>query len=324
MKPKLPTAPCVSSENKLSQILEGLPLGVVVYGKDRKSSYANKRTAEILNNPIHGIEVDSRAGRTLDDAVDYFSLQKAGSTQAYPMENNPIHRALQGEPASVDDIEANLGDRRIPLEIWASPVKDDMGNVESALVALQDITGRKQAEAELAEYRQHLEVLVEKRTAELSAVNEQLELRLEWLSAVNLVNQTMARSADFTDIYEKILEIVNHLFVAQDSFISEWEAGRTQLKILAHSCRSNLHPDLVGSLTTLPENILSDSNLKNEKLTHISRDQLRFLSGPLTMHIEITKIQGIVLVPLILREQFFGFLGLEMLDEERIITKRRI
>ena len=130
-----------SSENKLSQILEGLPLGVVVYGKDRRPSYANKRTAEILNNPTHDIEVDARVGRTLEDAVDYFSLQKAGSMQAYPMENNPIHRALQGEPASVDDIEANLGDRRVPLEIWASPVKDDMGNVESALVVLQDITG---------------------------------------------------------------------------------------------------------------------------------------------------------------------------------------
>ena len=309
-----------SSENKLSQILEGLPLGVVVYGKDRRPSYANRRTAEILSNPTHGIEVDTRAGRTLEDAVDYFSLQKAGSMQAYPIEDNPIHRALQGEPASVDDIEANLGDRRVPLEIWASPVKDDLGNVESALVVLQDITGRKLVEAELAEYRQHLEALVEQRTEELSSVNEQLEVRLEWFSALNLINQAMARSADFSQIYEKILEIVNHLFVAQGSFISEWEAGRRQLKILAHSCRSNLHPDLVGTSTTLPDGILSDSNLEKGKLIHISRDQLGFLSGPMTMHIEITKIQGLMLVPLILREQFFGFLGLETIEDEKVIT----
>jgi len=34
-----------------------------------------------------------------------------------------------------------------------------VGLVESAVVAFQDITRRKQAEAELAEYRKHLEAL---------------------------------------------------------------------------------------------------------------------------------------------------------------------
>ncbi len=53
---------------------------------------------------------------------------------------------------------------------------------------------------------------MEKRTAELNSVNEQLRLRLEWLSAIDLVNQIMARSTDFTQIYEKIIEIINHLF----------------------------------------------------------------------------------------------------------------
>ena len=38
------------------------------------------------------------------------------------------------------------------------------------------------------------------------------------------------------------------------------------------------------------------------------------------MHIQDSKIQGIVLVPLQLREQVFGFLGLEMQEEGRIIT----
>ncbi|MFN2139044.1 MAG: 7TM-DISM domain-containing protein [Candidatus Promineifilaceae bacterium] len=135
-----------SAENRLSQILEGLPLGVVVYGKDFKPTFVNQRAIEILGNPDQGIEPDLNAGRTLDQAMAYYSFQLAGSEQVYPVEKLPVYRALQGEPAMVDDIEADLVDRRVPLEIWANPVADAAGDIESAVVAFQDITIRRQAE----------------------------------------------------------------------------------------------------------------------------------------------------------------------------------
>jgi signal transduction histidine kinase len=308
------------SEHKLSEILEGLPLGVVMYGKDRKPSYANRRTFDILSSPAQGIQVDLSAGRTLEKAIEYFHLQEAGSGQAYPLEKFPIESALHGEPASADDIEADRGDRHIPLEMWASPVRNDAGQVESAVVAFQDITGRKQIEAELDEYRQHLESLVENRTAELTVVNEQLQLRIDWLSAINQVNQTMASSADFQQVYQKIIEIINHLFSTQDAFIAEFDAGAQQLKILAHSCRSDVHPELIGSVTSLPEPILPAPNLAGEILRVYSKAQLSALSGPVGMHVRTTPIESIGLVPLRMRDRAIGFLGLEMHDKERTLT----
>ncbi len=148
------------------------------------------------------------------------------------------------------------GDRRVPLEMWANPVRDEAGNVESAVVAFQDISRRKQAEAELGEYRKQLESLVEKRTAELNASNKELRLRLEWMSAIVLVTEAMARSSDFSQIYEKIIEIINRLLAIQDTFIAELDESRDHLKILAHSCQRENHPELVGSFTTIPANIL--------------------------------------------------------------------
>ena len=93
------------------------------------------------------------------------------------------------------------------------------------MVAFQDITQRKKAEAELEEYRKQLEALVEIRTAELSAVNERLHLHLDWLSAVNQINQMMASSADFKQIYDEVIEIINRLFSTQDAFIAEIDPG---------------------------------------------------------------------------------------------------
>ena len=312
------------SAHRLSQILEGLPLGVTVYGKDQKPSYVNQRTIDILSDPESGIQVDISAGRTLAQAINYFSLKVAGSDQDYPLEHMPVYSALRGEAASVDDIEAILGEKRIPLELWASPIRDDAGNVESAVSAFQDITQRKTAEAELVEYRKHLEQLVEERTVELSSLNAQLLLRLEWLSAINLVNQVMARAADFIEIYAKIIEIINDLFATQDSFIAELDMGSKNLKILAHSCQSDDHPELAGSIAAFTETIQSNPGIERGEITIYSKDELLSVGGPLCQHFEMTEIHSITLVPLQLRENVIGFLGLELQDEERIFNPEEI
>jgi len=309
-----------NSEHRLSQILEGMPLGVVVYNKDQKPTYLNQRTVEILSNPDKGIKPDIDAGRSLDQAVEHFAFQLAGTGEKYPIEDLPVYHALHGTPASADNIEANFGDRRVPLEIWASPVRDEAGNVEYAITVFQDITPRKQVEAELAEYRRQLESLVENRTAGLISLNKELRLRLEWLAAINLVSQVVAQSTDFTKIYEKIVEILNNLFSTQDSFIAELDIQAMQLKILAHSCHSDLHPELTDSFTTLPEGILPGSTPEQGKLFFISKEQISSLNGPIAFHIRDSKVQSITFVPLQLREQVLGFLGLELSEPHRTIA----
>ncbi len=434
------------SEHRLSEILKGLPLGVVVYGVDQKPNYINRRAVEILTDPDRGIQPDISAGRSLAQAIDFFSLKVSGSDELYPLENFPVFRALRGEAAMVEDVEANQGVKRIQLEIMASPVRDDSGNIESAVVAFQDITlrkqaeralrtsetrfrviaennfdgiaflghdrkvlyvspsytrlvgktaeemigqsgvglvhpadrdhtatkfnellqqpntritaeyriphkdgswiwvetfainllddpdvqavvlnshdisERKQAETKLAEYREHLESLVESRTIELSAANEQLQRHLKWLSALNLINQLMAVSANFTQIYKQIIEIINNLFDTHGSFIVGSDAGSKQLKTLAHSCRHKYDQELIGTFTTLPEGILPASNPEGGYPVYLSKDQLHTISGPIGMHFQESNIQNVALVPLMLRDQVYGYLGLEMHEEDSLIS----
>jgi signal transduction histidine kinase len=230
--------------------------------------------------------------------------------------------------------QVNQGDERVSGEIGASPILEGAGNVVSSLAAVQDNPAGEQAEAELHEYREHLEALVEKRTAELQAANRSLQLRVEWLEAVNLVSQFVRgapspgsgfNGAEYSaQIYEKIVALIKRVFAVQDSFIAELEAHAKQpvqftgLKILAHSCHSDSHLGLNDAYITLPGAIQLE--LEEGKLVGFSKDKLGEWDGPFGAHIQDSELQSIALVSLKLGEQVFGALGLEMREATRTLT----
>lgn len=96
--------------------------------------------------------------------------------QANPFPSSRVRVAMQaGKTAHAEDELFWRADGTcFPVEYWSRPLAQD-GDLAGAVVSFFDISARKASERELTQHRQHLETLVRARTADLEAVNRELE-----------------------------------------------------------------------------------------------------------------------------------------------------
>jgi signal transduction histidine kinase/PAS domain-containing protein len=299
-----------NSEQKLTQILEGLPLGVAVYGKDQKPTYVNQRTIDILSNPTLGVKPDASSGRTLEQARDYFSFHPPGSDDKYPLENLPVYKALNGTPASTDDIEMDQGGKRVPLEIWASPIKDAEGNVNAAVAIFQDITQRKLAEAELTLYQKQLEQLVNIRTTELDQVNQRLKLRLEWLDEVIKVQQMVKGVSSMAFVSEEMCTRIYQLLKPTSVFILRWDDKREQPEIYSCSQQDGCTPDVDTLNLSFQKGSPLQQVLESGKIIAWSADHGDSFPASYMQWCQEHDIQLSMFAPMLIGQSLFGVLGI--------------
>lgn len=136
------------SDRRLLQFLEALPLGISVLNQDGTVHYANAMADQILGQ----IGVPGSMDEMRQAPVAYI----AGTDQPFPLEQTPAWRALQGQHSQGNTLDVDLLGKRLPLEMWGAPIFNRQGDVTFAVVAFQDITSRRQAEAEQARATQEL------------------------------------------------------------------------------------------------------------------------------------------------------------------------
>lgn len=167
------------SEEQLKQFLEAIPVGIGVLDANGHPYYLNQKGKYLTGK-------DALSETTVGEIAEVYKNYVAGTNKLYPNEKLPIIRALRGQISNADDIEIHQGDRIIPIEAWGTPIYNEAGSVQYAMVAFQDITERKQAQKLLSDYNRILEQQVKKRTAELQKVNHKL-LRLANLDGLTQI-----------------------------------------------------------------------------------------------------------------------------------------
>lgn len=214
------------SENRLTQYLEALPVGVSVHDTTGQMTYANPTAKQLM-----GIDILPNA--TTEELATAYLAYLRGTEQLYPIEQMPIVRAISGERSTVDNMELHLPNRSVSLKVWATPIYDQTGEIVSAIAGFIDITERQQLEKILADYNSTLEVQVAERTAELRDINDQLKNEIVERKQVE---QALRESEER---FREIAETINQFFFIREAISGQFiYVSPAYEKIWGRSCES--------------------------------------------------------------------------------------
>nr|MCU0536284.1 AAA family ATPase [Hydrococcus sp. Prado102] len=131
------------NQNRLTQFLEAMPVGVSVFDSTGQIHYINQISKQLVQES--NASLDAKA----EQLSEVYQVYQAGGKQLYPAEQLPIVQALSGKTVKKDDLELRLPNKTIPLEVSATPIFDETGKIKYAIAAFTDISERIQFTREL-------------------------------------------------------------------------------------------------------------------------------------------------------------------------------
>lgn len=142
-------AELLSLPMQFKQFLEICPVGIFIIDAEGHPYYANRKALDILGKGV-------LSSATIDQLNVIYQSYQVETNQFYPITENPLIRALQGESKTIEDMEIHQGGQIIPLEFSATPVYNDQGKIIFAIAVFQDISDRRRYEKKQDQLRQEL------------------------------------------------------------------------------------------------------------------------------------------------------------------------
>jgi PAS domain S-box-containing protein len=153
------------SEERYRLLLESSPDPIVVYNMKGRATYVNPAFEQTF-----GFSSEDVFGKSIDFVPE----------ENWPETKKAIENMLRGKKIHLFETKRLTRDGRVlDVQISSTLYRNRDGKPAGNIVILRDISALKQAEKVLKKYHDHLEELVEERTAELAKTNTQLEQEIE-------------------------------------------------------------------------------------------------------------------------------------------------
>ncbi|HXI98208.1 MAG TPA: PAS domain S-box protein [Gemmatimonadaceae bacterium] len=210
-----------ANERRLTQILEVVPIGILVSDKTGRPVFVNAAAKKTLGSGV----VDA----TIDNISETYKAFLAGTDEVYPVDRNPLAKALKGVAASVDDVEIRESGRVASLTVQGAPILDSEGKVIAAVVAFIDTTDRRALESQL------------RQTSKMEAVGQLAGgIAHDFNNLLTVIMSYGAMLLDRVDIVDSTREDVQEIAAAADR-----AAGLTR-QLLAFSRQQVMQPRVIN------------------------------------------------------------------------------
>lgn len=174
------------------------------------------------------------------------------------------------------------------------PISEN-NQVIKLLGSMLDITERK-------EYEQMIQ-----------QANTTLERRVDELSSLNLVSQTVASVLDLEAILEKVAQHLTTLFKARSTGIALFNQARTGLEVVAYATLSE-EPSAVGAVIPLANNPSTQQVIKTHESVVVTQAQTNPLTEPIHHLMRERQTESLLIVPLLVRGEVIGTIGIDTDD----------
>jgi len=158
------------SEERYRSLVETMNEGLVTVDEKLNITFVNKALCRIL-----GCDESDLLGR---NGMDFVEEKEKGALR------ERFQKRRFGDDESYELTLNGAGGRKIHCLISPRPLLDEQGQFKGTVAVVTDITELKRAEEKLRKYQDHLEELVEKRTAALRNSEIRLQERLRELTCL--------------------------------------------------------------------------------------------------------------------------------------------
>ena len=213
------------SRQRIIQILDALPIGVLVVDRRGMPFYINHVGRDLCDLSLDEQIMPSQVS-------SHFNLYVRDTDTLYPPKKLPVLRALKGEVSSVDDLELRQEHIRIPLQSWGAPIYEAGGKVEYAIVAFTDITSRLRVERALRKAKKEADLAAQTKSAFLANMSHEIRTPMNGvigMTSLLLDTRLSEQQQEYVEIIRSsgdlLLTIINEILD-----FSKIEAGKLVLE----------------------------------------------------------------------------------------------